>query len=213
MAEAGRIRHHLRNHLWQASTTVLFVGYQATGTLGADLEAGATTVRIMGEDVRVAATIRSVEDYSGHADGPELVQWLQHRQPIARNLFITHGEEERQLALVNDIKGKIMDEARIIRPALDEAYDISGPVAKLVEQGSGDLPRIEHELVAKTDWDNDYQALQHELQHALDQAATDKQRGVVLRRVRRALAGDETTNLPPVNIQRRRSFRRGFDEG
>ncbi|MBG1233559.1 MBL fold metallo-hydrolase [Aestuariivirga litoralis] len=213
MAEAGRIRHHLRNNLWKTSTTVLFVGYQAVGTLGAELKSGVSSVRIMGEDVKVAATIRSVEDYSGHADGPELVQWLQERKPIARNVFITHGEEERQINLARDAKDKIIAEDRIIRPALDEAYEISGPIARLVEQASQDMPRLEHALVAKPDWDNDYQGLLREVQETLDQAAGDKQRGVILRRLRRALSEDGTPPLPPPNIQRRRPGRRGFDEG
>ena len=215
MAEAGRIRHHLRNNLWKKSTTVLFVGYQAAGTLGAELKSGAKSVRIMGEDVAVAATIRSLEDYSGHADGPELVQWLQKRLPVARNLFVTHGEEERQIAFANDVKGKLIPEDRIIRPALDEAYDISAPVAKLVEQGSGELPRLDHALVAKPDWDNDYQNLLRDLQGSLSQAADAKAKGVILRRVRRALTGEDIPPLPPANTDRRRpQGRRGsFDEG
>jgi metallo-beta-lactamase family protein len=216
MAEAGRIRHHLRNNLWKKSTTVLFVGYQAAGTLGAELKSGAKSVRIMGEDVAVAATIRSLEDYSGHADGPELVQWLSKRLPIARNLFITHGEEDRQIAFANDVKAKLIPEERIIRPALDEAYDISAPVAKLVEQGSGALPRIDHDLVAQPDWNSDYQKTLLDLQDQLKQAATDKQRGVILRRVQRAIAGgDDIPPLPSANTDRRRpQGRRGtFDEG
>ncbi len=215
MAEAGRIRHHLRNNLWKKSTTVLFVGYQAAGTLGAELKSGAKSVRIMGEDVAVAATIRSLEDYSGHADGPELVQWLQKRLPVARNLFITHGEEERQIAFANDVKGKLVPEDRIIRPALDEAYDISAPVAKLVEQGSGELPRLDLALVARPDWDNDYQGLLRDLQGSLSQAADAKAKGVILRRVRRALTGEDIPPLPPANTDRRRpQGRRGsFDEG
>jgi len=214
MAEAGRIRHHLRNNLWKRTTTVLFVGYQAVGTLGAQLRDGAATVRIMGEDIKVAAAIRSIEDYSGHADGPELVQWLKERMPIARNVFITHGEEDRQLALINDIKGVVLPEDRIIRPALDEAYEISGASARLVEQASQDMPRLEHALVAKPDWNNDYQGLLHELQDALDSAATDKQRGVLVRKVRRALTdGEDLPPLPPANTRRPRGRRGSFDEG
>jgi metallo-beta-lactamase family protein len=212
MAEAGRIRHHLRNNLWKNTTTVLFVGYQAAGTLGAQLRDGAKSVRIMGEDVAVAATIRSLEDYSGHADGPELVQWLTKRMPLARNLFITHGEEDRQIAFANDVKGKLIPEDRIIRPALDEGYDISGPVAKLVEQGSGMLPRIEHDLVAKPDWNSDYQNLLLDLQDQLKQAATDKQRAVILRRVQHAVKGEGAGAPPPGNGTKRMS-RSTFDEG
>lgn len=205
MCEAGRIRHHLKNNLWKKSTTVLLVGYQGGGTLGQQLESGAKQVRIMGEDVAVAATIRNIEDYSGHADGPELVTWIERRLPIARTLFLTHGEEDRQVALADAIKGKLVPEDRIIRPALDEAYDLTGPVAKLVEVGSGALPpRIDHSQVAKPDWDQDYQNVVRGLQDALHQAADPKAKGVILRRIQRALAGDETSQLPPNNERRRR---------
>jgi len=211
MAEAGRIRHHLLNHLWQKSTTVLFVGFQGSGTLGATLLGGATQVRIMGQDVHVAASIRSIDDYSGHADGPELVNWIEHRLPITRNLFLTHGEEDRQLALAADA-AKFVPADRIIRPALDEAYELTGSEAKLVEQGSGALPRLDHALVAKPDWNDDYQSLLMDLHAALNAAADEKQRGVVLRKIRRALTSDDLPGLPPVNIQRRKPGRGSWDE-
>ena len=212
MAEAGRIRHHLLNHLWQKSTTVLFVGFQGEGTLGSTLLKGVKQVRIMGQDVNVAASIRTIDDYSGHADGPELVRWIEHRLPISRNLFLTHGEENRQLALAADA-AKLVPAERIIRPSLDEAYDLSGPEAKLVEQGSGDLPRLDHALVAKPDSHNEYQSVLLDVQAALDAAADEKQRSVVLRKIKRALAADDAPALPPVNIQRRKPGRRGWDEG
>jgi metallo-beta-lactamase family protein len=210
MAEAGRIRHHLLNHLWQRSTTVLFVGYQAEGTLGSALMGGAKHVKLMGQDVAVAATIRSIEDYSGHADGPELVNWITKRLPIAKNLFLTHGEEDRQIALLNDVKGKLVPEDRIIRPALDEAYDLTGDVAKLLPGLAG--PRIEHSAVAKLDWHNDAQSVVLDLHDALNKAASDKERGVLLRRIKRAIGGGEDPGLPPVNTRRRRFGPRGFEE-
>ncbi len=211
MAEAGRIRHHLLNHLWQKSTTVLFVGYQAGGTLGSILMAGAKHIKLMGQDVAVAATIRSIEDYSGHADGPELVTWISKRLPISKNLFLTHGEEDRQLALLNDVKDKLVPEARIIRPALDEAYDLTGDVAKLIPGLPG--PRIEHSAVAQLDWHNDAQGVLLDLNDALKKAATDKDRGVILRRIKKAISGGEDPGLPPANTRRRRFGARGFDEG
>ena len=210
MAEAGRIRHHLRNHLWQKSTTVLFVGYQGTGTLGAQLLDGAKTVRIMGEDVQVAATIRALDDYSGHADGPELEAWIAERLPIAKSLFLTHGEEDRQIALLDGIKDRLVPEARIIRPALDEVYDLDGESAVLA---GSPLPRIDRAAVAQPDWHNDLQSLILDVQDTLSKVATDKDRGVILRRVKRALQGGEDPNLPPANTRRRRYGARGFDEG
>ena len=211
MAEAGRIRHHLKNHLWQKSTTVLFVGYQAGGSLGAILESGEKHVKIMGEEINVAAAIRNVEDYSGHADGPELETWISRRLPIARTLFLTHGEEDRQIALADAIKGKLMPDDRIIRPALDETYDLSGENAKLVAGTA--KPRIYQDAVAKLDWHNDAQSIILDLHDTLAKAATDKDRAVILRRIKQAMAIPDS-NLPPVNSQRRRPYRaRGFDEG
>jgi metallo-beta-lactamase family protein len=209
MAEAGRIRHHLKNHLWQKSTTVLLVGFQAAGSLGSILESGEKNVRIMGEEIHVAAAIRSVEDYSGHADGPELVQWIKERLPIAKNLFLTHGEEEGQIALANDVKAMV-PENRIIRPALDEVYDLSGDVAALLTAES--KPRIDRDAVANLDWHNDAQSLILDLHETLNKAATDKDRAVILRKLKRALAPEDTT-LTPANTARRRPYRaRGFDE-
>ncbi len=210
MCEAGRIRHHLMNHLWQKSTTVLLVGFQAGGSLGAQLEAGEQNVRIMGQQIAVAATIRRIEDYSGHADGPELVQWIKERLPIVKNLFLTHGEEEGGIALANDVKSMVSED-RIIRPALDEAYDLSGEVAKLLV--SETKPRIDQSAVAQPDWHDDTQHLILDLQDALSKAATDKDRGVIIRKMKRALAGGDESALPAINTQRRRPFRaRGFDE-
>jgi metallo-beta-lactamase family protein len=209
MAEAGRIRHHLLNHLWQKSTTVLLVGFQAGGSLGSLLENGEKNVRIMGQQVAVAATIRRIEDYSGHADGPELVAWIKARLPITKNLFLTHGEEEGGIALASDVKSMVQ-ENRIIRPALDEAYDLSGDLAILIPSDS--KPRIAPETVAVPDWHNDTQSLIMDMQNTLKTAATDKDRAVILRKIKRALTPDDTT-LNPANTQRRRPYRaRGFDE-
>ncbi len=210
MCEAGRIRHHLLNHLWQKSTTVLLVGFQAGGSLGSILEQGEKNVRIMGQQVAVAATIRRIEDYSGHADGPELVQWVKERLPIAKNLFLTHGEEEGQLAMIQDLRD-VVPQTKIIRPALDETYDLAGDTATLI--GSESKPRIDLESVAKPDWNNDTQSLIIDLQEALKKAATDKDRAVIIRRLKRALVGSEESALPAINTARRRPYRaRGFDE-
>lgn len=211
MAEAGRIRHHLMNHLWQKSTTVLLVGFQAGGSLGSLLEQGEKNVRIMGQQVAVAATIRRIEDYSGHADGPELVQWLKERLPITKNLFLTHGEEEGQLAMIQDLRD-VVPQAKIIRPALDETYDLTSVTATLIASES--KPRIELDAVATLDWNNDTQSLMMDLQDTLKNAATDKDRAAILRKLKRALTGPDESVLPAINTARRRPFRaRGFDEG
>ncbi len=184
MAEAGRIRHHLRNRLWQRSTTVLLVGFQARGSLGSLLEDGAKRVTIMGDEIKVAATIRRIEDYSGHADGPELVKWIKNRLPVGKSIFLTHGEEEPQVALAEDIRGLVPDDC-IVRPRLDDVYDLTGSACALLADET--KPRIDPTDVAKLDWNNDLQSLILDIGEQLKTAADAKSKAVIVRRLRRAL--------------------------
>jgi metallo-beta-lactamase family protein len=186
MAEAGRIRHHLRNRLWQRSTTVLLVGYQAKGSLGSLLEEGARQVKIMGETISVLATTRKLDDYSGHADGPELVQWLKERLPIAKSLFLTHGEDEPQQALAANLKGMVPDDC-IIRPRLDDVFDLTAEKCAVVEQVT--KPRIDPDLVATKDWNNDLQSLMLDIETQLKQVSDAKSRAALVRKMRNALKG------------------------
>jgi metallo-beta-lactamase family protein len=213
MCEAGRIRHHLKNHLWQSSTTVLLAGFQAQGSLGSILESGARTVTIMGEVISVKAAIRKIEDYSGHADGPELVKWVKQRLPIGRSIFLTHGEEEAQLGLEADLHGIDVPRDCIIRPRLDDVYELSGAACAFLAEET--RPRIDPALVARYDSSNEMADLILDLQEAVKQTADEKARGVLLRRVRRALKGDGGSGgdrrRPPISGASRRS--RGWDEG
>lgn len=94
MAEAGRIRHHLKHNLWRAESTILFVGYQSVGTLGRQLYDGAKQVRLFNETVSVNAQIRMLRAISGHADQQGLLTWIAAFNPKPQRVFITHGEEE-----------------------------------------------------------------------------------------------------------------------
>ena len=93
MCEAGRIRHHLKHNLWRAESTILFVGYQAKGTVGRALIEGATKVKLFGEDVAVNAEIRALGAVSGHADNEGLMKWISSFAPKPKQVFVTHGEE------------------------------------------------------------------------------------------------------------------------
>lgn len=185
MCDAGRIRNHLKNHLWQPSTTVLLAGYQAEGSLGRILQDGAKVVRIMGEDISVKAAIRGMEDYSGHADGPELVAWVEQRRPIARTLFITHGEEERQMALEDDLKGIGIPGDCIIRPRLDDVFLLSGEGCALLAAET--KPRIDPTAVAARDVHNDAAGLHISIDEALRGIADEKGRKALIRSLSRAL--------------------------
>lgn len=93
MCEAGRIRHHLKHNLWRPECTVLFVGYQAVGTLGRHLLEGADEVRLFGETISVRARIERIEGLSGHADKAGLIDWVGGFREKPQKVFIVHGED------------------------------------------------------------------------------------------------------------------------
>lgn len=94
MCEAGRIRHHLKYNLWRPDSTVLFVGYQADGSLGRQILDGQKTVRIFGDEIAVKADIRNIEGYSAHADQAGLIEWVKKFTRPPREIFLVHGEQE-----------------------------------------------------------------------------------------------------------------------
>lgn len=93
MCEAGRIRHHLKHNLWRKECKVLFVGYQAIGTLGRNIVEGAREVRLFGETIEVNATIRELAGVSGHADKKGLLNWIHHFTQKPKKVFVVHGED------------------------------------------------------------------------------------------------------------------------
>lgn len=93
MCDAGRIRHHLKHNLWNPKNTVLFVGYQAQGTLGRALLEGATDVKLFGEDISVRASIQTLPGLSGHADRDGLVEWISAFEEKPSNVFVVHGDD------------------------------------------------------------------------------------------------------------------------
>ncbi|MFW6138453.1 MAG: MBL fold metallo-hydrolase RNA specificity domain-containing protein [Spirochaetota bacterium] len=94
MCTGGRIKHHLVHNIERPESTVLFVGYQAAGTLGRQILEGADSVRIMGHMHPVKARISQISGFSAHADRDELYRWISSLQSPPRKLFVTHGEEE-----------------------------------------------------------------------------------------------------------------------
>ena len=93
MCDAGRIKHHLKHNLWRAESTILFVGYQAVGTLGRALLEGATNVKLFGEEIEVKAEICRLPGVSGHADNHGLIRWVNSFEQKPKKVFVVHGED------------------------------------------------------------------------------------------------------------------------
>ena len=93
MCEAGRIRHHLKHNLWRKESTILFVGYQAKGTLGRIILEGAKSVNLFGEEIEIQAEIRRLAGISGHADNNGLLKWIGSFEKKPEKVFVIHGED------------------------------------------------------------------------------------------------------------------------
>ncbi|MEQ1770070.1 MAG: MBL fold metallo-hydrolase [Devosia sp.] len=173
MADAGRIKHHLRNNLPRPNATVLFVGYQAPGTLGQIILSGARDVRIHSDIVPVRARIRSMGNYSAHADHSELMAWIKHRLPAHGAIFLTHGEDEERNALRQALLDGGIAGDQVILPLLDDAVELRAGGAGRVQvpaQRRIDLNQI------NADWHNAYASFIIDLSHRLQSAPTDAER-------------------------------------
>ncbi len=122
MCEGGRILHHLRHGLGDARNAVLFVGFQAEGTLGRRLKDGAETVNVFGEPVRVRAEVAALDGFSAHADQRELVEWVAKLQPAPRRIFLVHGELQAAEALAVVLKERIGAEVWV--PERGEEFEL-----------------------------------------------------------------------------------------
>lgn len=185
MCDAGRIRHHLKRWLWRREATVLLTGFQARGTLGRFLEEGAKAVRIQGEEIKVAARVRRIDDYSGHADGPELARWLASRRPIKRGVFLQHGEEPALKGLAERIAERTVPAAQVFIPIMDDIYELTTTAPTPID--GSHRRRLAPEAVVALDWHNDMSRLILDINAAVEAATDDRARGVIIRKLKRAL--------------------------
>lgn len=123
MCEVGRIKHHLKWNLWRPECTVLFVGFQAEGTLGRKLLNGEKIVKIFGEEIGVNAEIRYLDAFSGHADQDGLLKWVGDLKVKPKNIFLVHGEYTGQLKLQAEIEERYG--IKCIIPELEDSYTIT----------------------------------------------------------------------------------------
>lgn len=120
MCDAGRIKHHLKHNLWRPDATVVFVGYQAMGTLGRSILDRSKSVKIFGEDIQVRADIEYIEGFSGHADRAGLLEWIGHFPNTLEHVFVIHGEDGIAEDFAADLKGLGYNASA---PEMFEKYD------------------------------------------------------------------------------------------
>lgn len=125
MCEAGRIRHHLKHNLWNKNNSIVFVGYQAEGTLGRAILDGVESVALFGEDVQVNAEIYNLEGFSGHADQNGLFSWIASFENPPKQLFLVHGEEESKVAFAKLIKEKLGYEPVVVLGNSEYELDVT----------------------------------------------------------------------------------------
>ncbi len=139
MCEVGRIKHHLKHNLWNPNSTILFVGYQAPGTLGYNIVNGAKSVKIFGEEIAVNARIEYIEGYSGHADQEGLMNFIYSFIDKPKHIFLVHGEDEAK----NVLKQKIEEETNlpITIPEFGETFELAEEV-KMTDKIERRVPQM-----------------------------------------------------------------------
>lgn len=162
MADAGRVLHHLKHNLWRAESTVLFVGYQAEGSLGRRLLEGMKRVRVLGEEVAVKARIERMDGFSAHADANQMIDWACHLQePKPAKVFLVHGEGQAATALQKRLKKELGLEVYI--PFRGDEAKIDGRECTIVESN---IPAVSVEAEMEDylkNMDSAYRDLRHKL--------------------------------------------------
>lgn len=161
MCEAGRIKHHLKHHLWKPESTILFVGYQAEGTLGRRIVEGEKQLRIHGEEVTVKADIKSIPGFSAHADQPALVEWIKDYKNSPKTVFLVHGEPEATQALKEVIE-KETKVNEVIIPTWKQTVEITPPVTERPSDLCYTMPEPTHVEIQQV-----YNELQTKLQELI----------------------------------------------
>lgn len=114
MCTGGRILHHFKHRLWRRKNALIFVGYQARGTLGRRIVNGEKWIKIYHEDIRIAAGIYTINGFSAHADQSGILEWIEKIEGL-KNIFLIHGEKDKQAVLEKAIEAKLDQKAHIVR--------------------------------------------------------------------------------------------------
>jgi len=205
MCDAGRIKHHLRANLIRRDATVLFVGYQAPGTLGHVILTGAKQARIHGRLVPIRATIRALGNYSAHADHSELMAWIKARLPAHGAIFLTHGEDEERMALRDALMATGIAADQLVLPQLDDYFELTA--IGIAGKAQPATRRIDPHQV-HTDWHNEFSDFTIRLSQQL-QALGDEEKLAMMQALQQQLSalgapsspGHRRTPITPVETQ------------
>lgn len=142
MCEAGRIKHHLKHHLWDPKCSVVFVGYQAEGTLGRSIVNGDKDVSIFGEKIHVNAEIHNLEGFSGHADRDGLLEWLSAFEKPPKKIFLVHGEEESKKGFAYTVKQTLGYDCTVVEDVSE--YNLDSDLLLSIEDMKNKIVTEEH---------------------------------------------------------------------
>ena len=168
MCEAGRIRHHLKHHLWDPKSSIVFVGYQGVGTLGRALVDGMKDVSLFGDQIHVNAEIYNLEGFSGHADQRGLFEWLSGFEKRPSQVFLVHGEEDGKLAFADLIKTRLGYKPTVLLGNSEYELVQDEPELKLLNEEEAGAAAANYEDVQKVR--NQISEIQSELETIMSNA-------------------------------------------
>lgn len=149
MATAGRVRHHLKHNLWDPKNSVIIVGYQAEGSTGRKLVEGTKKVSLLGEEIKVEASIYSLQGFSAHADRTMLLNWIGNFKKFPKKIFLVHGEEKAITALKSEIENKW--QANVHVPDLGDSVELYAADTKFNDSPVKEYEQRHEELLDLTE--------------------------------------------------------------
>lgn len=161
MCEAGRIKHHLKHHLWREESHIVFIGYQAEGTVGRRIVDGAKKVRLLGEDIAVRANVHTLGGFSAHADQKGLIEWLSNFDNPSLEVFINHGDEKISEGFGQIIRERFNFKTTI--PRWMEQRTLFGPEEEMISEEVEELPKEEIIRYLSKKLDRNYKKLRRKL--------------------------------------------------
>ncbi len=175
MCDAGRIKHHLKHHLWDPKCSVVFVGYQAEGTLGRSIVNGDKDVSIFGEKIHVNAEIYNLEGFSGHADRDDLLDWLSSFLTPPKKVFLVHGEEGSKKAFAATVKEALGYDCTVVEDVSE--FDLDSDVLLSIEDTRNGIANQEQLMKLKDRLSRvhgDLEAIMYNAHLAVDSGTTQE---------------------------------------